>query len=130
HLWSEWRCWGRSHCPRSRGMVERSGSTSGDEQQLHLHEFRRRDFVAVGFRAQRCVSVAIGNCKSKIENLLAGVVQWQNGSFPSCTRGFDSPHPLPPSLEAQRKTKVGASAVVLREGGLMCYEATAGRPAF
>ena len=24
----------------------------------------------------------------------AGVVQWQNGSFPSCTRGFDSPHPL------------------------------------
>ena len=24
----------------------------------------------------------------------AGVVQWQNGSFPSCTRGFDSLHPL------------------------------------
>src|SRR5215831_1605029 len=40
------------------------------------------------------VSVAIGICKSRIENLLAGVVQWQNGSFPSCTRGFDSPHPL------------------------------------
>jgi hypothetical protein len=40
------------------------------------------------------VSVAIGNRESKIENLLAGVVQWQNGSFPSCTRGFDSPHPL------------------------------------
>src|SRR5437870_1135131 len=32
--------------------------------------------------------------KSKIENRAAGVVQWQNGSFPSCTRGFDSPHPL------------------------------------
>jgi hypothetical protein len=46
------------------------------------------------------VLVAIGNRKSKIENLLAGVVQWQNGSFPSCTRGFDSPHPLPPSLAA------------------------------
>jgi phenylpropionate dioxygenase-like ring-hydroxylating dioxygenase large terminal subunit len=24
----------------------------------------------------------------------AGVVQWQNGSFPSCIRGFDSHHPL------------------------------------
>src|SRR5437867_10671490 len=33
----------------------------------------------------------------------AGVVQWQNGSFPSCTRGFDSPHPLPPSLERSGK---------------------------
>ena len=44
--------------------------------------------------APTVVSVAIGNLKSKIENLLAGVVQWQNGSFPSCTRGFDSPHPL------------------------------------
>ena len=32
--------------------------------------------------------------KSKIGNRNAGVVQWQNGSFPSCTRGFDSPHPL------------------------------------
>jgi hypothetical protein len=26
--------------------------------------------------------------------LLAGVVQWQNGSFPSCIRGFDSLRPL------------------------------------
>ena len=25
---------------------------------------------------------------------LAGVVQWQNVSFPSSTRGFDSLHPL------------------------------------
>ena len=25
---------------------------------------------------------------------IAGVVQWQNGSFPSCIRGFDSLHPL------------------------------------
>ncbi len=25
----------------------------------------------------------------------AGVVQWQNASFPSWTRGFDSLHPLP-----------------------------------
>jgi hypothetical protein len=27
-------------------------------------------------------------------NKLAGVVQWQNGSFPSCIRGFDSLRPL------------------------------------
>ena len=25
---------------------------------------------------------------------VAGVVQWQNTSFPSLIRGFDSPHPL------------------------------------
>jgi hypothetical protein len=42
----------------------------------------------------RFVSVAIDNVKSKIEIAPAGVVQWQNGSFPSCTRGFDSLHPL------------------------------------
>jgi hypothetical protein len=53
--------------------------------------------------APRFVSVAIGNRKSKIENLLAGVVQWQNGSFPSCTRGFDSPHPLIPELKLLAK---------------------------
>ena len=27
-------------------------------------------------------------------NKFAGVVQWQNGSFPSCIRGFDSLRPL------------------------------------
>src|SRR5687767_6195941 len=27
----------------------------------------------------------------------AGVVQWQNGSFPSCIRGFDSFRPLHPA---------------------------------
>ena len=30
----------------------------------------------------------------------AGVVQWQNGSFPSCIRGFDSLHPLHPASGA------------------------------
>src|SRR5207244_11382304 len=56
------------------------------------HKFqclRRRDFVAVTVRG-----LQIANRQSKIGNLFAGVVQWQNGSFPSCTRGFDSPHPL------------------------------------
>ena len=32
---------------------------------------------------------------------LAGVVQWQNGSFPSCIRGFDSLRPLQTSLTAR-----------------------------
>ena len=32
--------------------------------------------------------------------LLAGVVQWQNGSFPSFIQGFDSPHPL--QVEVQK----------------------------
>src|SRR4051812_21576203 len=34
----------------------------------------------------------VANCR-KISRS-AGVVQWQNGSFPSCIRGFDSLHPL------------------------------------
>ena len=38
------------------------------------------------------ITIGFANLKSKI--FFAGVVQWQNGSFPSCTRGFDSPHPL------------------------------------
>jgi hypothetical protein len=32
--------------------------------------------------------------KQKYLTGLAGVVQWQNGSFPSCIRGFDSLRPL------------------------------------
>ena len=35
----------------------------------------------------------------------AGVVQWQNGSFPSCIRGFDSLHPLQNFYAAQIKPK-------------------------
>jgi hypothetical protein len=31
--------------------------------------------------------------KSEVSEI-AGVVQWQNGSFPSCIRGFDSLRPL------------------------------------
>ena len=38
------------------------------------------------------------NCKKYLIllNKFAGVVQWQNGSFPSCIRGFDSLRPLQP----------------------------------
>jgi hypothetical protein len=32
--------------------------------------------------------------KLKHHQSAAGVVQWQNGSFPSCIRGFDSLRPL------------------------------------
>src|ERR1043166_6840087 len=43
----------------------------------------------------------------------AGVVQWQNGSFPSCIRGFDSLHPLhvtaPLSARPERSTDAPAA---------------------
>src|SRR3981189_2954164 len=39
-------------------------------------------------RARKCEKCLI------LLNKLAGVVQWQNGSFPSCIRGFDSLRPL------------------------------------
>src|SRR5258708_19536363 len=39
-------------------------------------------------------------------NKLAGVVQWQNGSFPSCIRGFDSLRPLQPCASDQRKARL------------------------
>ena len=41
-------------------------------------------------------------------NKLAGVVQWQNGSFPSCIRGFDSLRPL--QSKARRSAEVRARA--------------------
>src|ERR1700751_6145601 len=37
---------------------------------------------------------ASGACNGAAGDLFAGVVQLQNVSFPSSTRGFDSPHPL------------------------------------
>src|ERR1700739_4605230 len=37
---------------------------------------------------------ASGACNGAAGDLFAGVVQWQNVSFPSSTRGFDSLHPL------------------------------------
>jgi peptidoglycan/LPS O-acetylase OafA/YrhL len=43
----------------------------------------------------------------------AGVVQWQNGSFPSCIRGFDSHHPL------QYLTAAGLTIVRDQIGGGM-----------
>ena len=56
----------------------------------HATAFGRKRPIGTGnlFRLQS----ATENLKSKISH--AGVVQWQNGSFPSCTRGFDSLHPL------------------------------------
>ena len=44
--------------------------------------------------ANGVMPLAIRNLESKIGASVAGVIQWQNGSFPSCTRGFDSLHPL------------------------------------
>ena len=42
----------------------------------------------------------------------AGVIQWQNRSFPCFLRGFDSPRPLhflcePPTLEVKRAVALG-----------------------
>ncbi len=49
-----------------------------------------------GFNPRRLRQHAAA-CFGRVENgmlLVAGVVQWQNESFPSFRRGFDSPHPL------------------------------------
>jgi hypothetical protein len=46
-------------------------------------------------------------------HLDAGVVQWQNGSFPSFIRGFDSLHPLQlmvPSYEAIKQPLIALAA--------------------
>ena len=51
----------------------------------------------------------------------AGVVQWQNTSFPSSIRGFDSPHPLhrsihravQPSHRTVARSRPGAQAVAV-----------------
>src|SRR5262249_1007011 len=44
--------------------------------------------------ANGVMPLAIRNLESKIGASVAGVIQGQNGSFPSCTRGFDSLPPL------------------------------------
>src|SRR5437660_4074520 len=47
----------------------------------------------------------------------AGVVQWQNGSFPSCTRGFDSPHPLPPRFQRREKRSGSVDRSLVKADG-------------
>ena len=42
-------------------------------------------------------------------NKLAGVVQWQNGSFPSCIRGFDSLRPLQGPFVGRLRLSAAAS---------------------
>ena len=41
----------------------------------------------------------------------AGVVQWQNGSFQSCTRGFDSPPPLVFIAENDPKSRLSHNRI-------------------
>src|SRR5437588_12738886 len=51
-------------------------------------------------RVQKCEKYLI------LLNKLAGVVQWQNGSFPSCIRGFDSLRPLQFSTAVSRNVPI------------------------
>ena len=48
---------------------------------------------SAGSRGMSAV-IAFGRLLALYLGPQAGVVQWQNGSFPSCIRGFDSLHPL------------------------------------
>src|SRR4051794_21053285 len=52
----------------------------------------------------------------------AGVVQWQNGSFPSCIRGFDSLHPLQPQGNAMPYTVEGKLVVAISSRALFDFE--------
>src|SRR6476469_6603894 len=49
-----------------------------------------------------------------IKGTVAGVVQWQNGSFPSCIRGFDSLRPLQPSRRPDPMAAAYLSASIAR----------------
>ena len=52
----------------------------------------------------------------------AGVVQWQNGSFPSCIRGFDSLHPLQHGPEAMPYSVEGKLVVAISSRALFDFE--------
>src|SRR5664279_3080863 len=67
--------------PRDAGAVyrKRAGVVSRHHDDTMMRDENR---------AKKCEKCLI------LLNKLAGVVQWQNGSFPSCIRGFDSLRPL------------------------------------
>jgi hypothetical protein len=56
-------------------------------------------------RAAGCAAVESGSA--------AGVVQWQNGSFPSFIRGFDSLHPLHFDFPRTSRKDHGVSQVIV-----------------
>ena len=71
---------------------------------------------------------------------IAGVVQWQNGSFPSCIRGFDPLHPLqvvnrahdPPLVRRCSRARAGVRlglppAAAPGAGGETCAHRAGGR---
>src|SRR6476620_7528922 len=46
----------------------------------------------------------------------AGVVQWQNGSFPSCIRGFDSLRPLQSLPDVGNPLHIGQAVLTILVG--------------
>src|SRR2546430_4989632 len=96
-----------THTPPSRHPPERDHSIAMNGRTLKLGVRLR----AGGGNRQGAWRIARSRL---IKGATAGVVQWQNGSFPSCIRGFDSLRPLQNSLRLDRSTAAYLSSSIAR----------------
>ena len=86
-----------------RAVPQEGGQRTGGAQDA---EWSRLDPTPIGpqgrssgfghFRKLKFLACLTRRSAVRILHCPAGVVQWQNGCFPSSIRGFDSLHPLPP----------------------------------
>src|SRR5713226_7629220 len=88
-----------THTPPSRHPPERDHTTVANGRTLKLGVRLK----AGGRNRQGAWRTARSRL---IKGATAGVVQWQNGSFPSCIRGFDSLRPLQSCACVQRKARL------------------------
>jgi hypothetical protein len=84
---------------RSAQKNARSSVMSLDRANCRIAAAPQGDIFTITYAAKHT-----SDSRHKISTQ-AGVVQWQNGSFPSCIRGFDSLHPL----QALRKTPISTA---------------------
>src|SRR5881275_3183729 len=104
-----------THTPPSRHPPERDHSIAMNGRTLKLGVRLK----AGGGNRQGAWRIAWSRL---IRGATAGVVQWQNGSFPSCIRGFDSLHPLqsvPTSVHHSASTLTASTKLALSPFGLV-----------
>ena len=104
------------------GAAARSSSGSANRDRMCLSSIAFR-IHCDGYTARAAHQRRVSKLTTRPAFTLtasAGVVQWQNGSFPSFRRGFDSPHPLAIEGRSPLTARSVGSRIPLEHGRKRC----------